>query len=221
MRDRLCESTSLLENWISRNNSILFRIEKFNGRSASWISRRVRTRWIACVRKLSRGNFPRKARARHTSTNVLNPSFSRHRSGKKRSMAGNTSIEGEYRCASRCLNCQLRLATNKSLSRYYTTGHGGSTKCENARGALVSVTFWREPRSREKLQNERARGETKVTSDSDFWFLSVLHVLPLGTIRPGRRQERAKSERYADVLPENTRLQGWGREGDQRVQGDR
>lgn len=34
--------------------------------------------------------------AKYINKCILNPSFSRHRSGKKRSMAGNTSIEGEY-----------------------------------------------------------------------------------------------------------------------------
>jgi len=47
---------------------------------------------------------------------ILDPSFSRHRSGKKRSMAGNTSIESEYSDA-RIAN--YLYATNKSLWQYF------------------------------------------------------------------------------------------------------
>ncbi|CAB0042763.1 unnamed protein product [Trichogramma brassicae] len=49
----------------------------------------------------------------------------------------------------------------------------------------------------------------------------VLHVLPVGAVRPRRREERAQSQRHADLLPAHPGLPRRGAERHQRVQGAR
>uniref|UniRef100_A0ABD2WKJ5 Uncharacterized protein n=1 Tax=Trichogramma kaykai TaxID=54128 RepID=A0ABD2WKJ5_9HYME len=49
----------------------------------------------------------------------------------------------------------------------------------------------------------------------------VLHVLPVGAVRPRRREERAQSQRNADLLPAHPGLSHRGAERHQRVQGAR